>query len=157
MQVFHGRFRLILNFKLEYRFRIVLKMYTATVMSNRLLLDARALCKKGQVRRDRTAVLPSICSSPCGYGRAAVSPNGLCYSRTRIRDMGRYRAQLYSDSYDDDAEEKIDRKADGGVDKNALDGAYNNIFAAQEEFEKEKQKEGNEYDFIGQSREDVQV
>jgi hypothetical protein len=120
------------------------------------------LGKELQVRRNsnnKTAVFSS--SSRCGYSRPAVLSSMSSVHRDRCVRHHRYRAQVYSDSYDEEEEQKEAENAgmtDGSsVDKEALDGAYENVFAAQEELKRENQKGKSEFETIGQSREDVQV
>ncbi|KAI8111256.1 hypothetical protein M9434_004828 [Picochlorum sp. BPE23] len=140
-------------------------MNSATAMPNLLLLggDTRMLGKELQVRRNsnnKTAVFSS--SSRCGYSRPAALSSISSVHRDRCVRHRRYRAQVYSDSYDEEEEQEGEAEKAGmtdssSVDKEALDGAYENVFAAQEELKRENQKGESEFDtIIGQSREDVQ-
>lgn len=127
-------------------------------MPSLLLLDARVLGKEGQVRRNnRTAVFSSSHSSGCRCSRPEVFSSIASSHRDYIRHR-RYRAQVYSDSYDEEEDKEQEAESagmtDSGVDKEALDGAYKNVFAAQEESKGQNQKRT---DTIGYSREDVQV
>eukprot|EP00889_Picochlorum_renovo_P007475 jgi/Picre1/34505/NNA_001973.t1 len=133
-------------------------------MPSLLLLggDARILGKELQVRRNKrnkTAVFSSSRSSRCGYsGPAVLSSVSSVHKNRRIRHR-RYRAQVYSDSYDEEEEQEAVNAGmtdSSSVDKEALDGAYENVFAAQEELKRENQQGKSEFDTIGQSREDVQ-